>query len=230
MNTRSTLRSSVIAIAAVLFVAPGVLADTCCANLRIGLSPQSAGPGDVVRLIGLRCLNPDNTGPLPLNLGAFWLSTGRRPADGDPGSAPGLGLPAPVLPPLPKWFAFRSVTDPAATSGEATIAVPDLPNGSYQLWWWCDDGSGPGGGLHYSTGPRLAIRTPPDTSTVAEAPGRSGTSGLPMGLVMPLLGFVVFVGCMRWGPFGTRATRARRSYAFPRARRAREVEWEEHET
>lgn len=201
MTTRSILRAMVIAIAAVLVVAPAVLADTCCANLPVGLNPRSAMPGDVVLITGLECRNYDNTGPLPLSLGAFWLSTARRPADPDPGSVPGLGLPAPDLPPVEKWHRFASVPDASATAGDATIIVPDLPGGTYQLWWWCNDGSGPGGGIHYSTGPRLAVGGPPDTATEAV-----GTAGIPGWPLEPLVAFwaTVFVGMIRWGPFGPR--------------------------
>lgn len=69
---------------------------------------------------------------------------------------------------MEEWHAFDSVAAGAAgvaAPGDATITVPDLADGRYQLWWWCDDGSGPGGGIHYSTGPRLAIGQVPDTAT-----------------------------------------------------------------
>lgn len=205
MTRRSVLRGTVLAVVAVLLVAPTVLADTCCANIRVGLDPGFAKRGDIIQLTGLLCLNPDNTGPLQLNLGAFWLSPGRRPAENDPGSVPGLGLPAPDLPPVESWFSFRSVPSPQDPSGDVTIVVPDLPNGTYQLWWWCDNGSGPGGGIHYSNGPRLAIGAAPDTATssVTEAPNQPGTSGLPIGEAMAL-GTAVFAGFLRWGPFGAR--------------------------
>lgn len=203
MTTRSVLRATVLAIAAVLLVAPAVLADTCCANIRVGLDPGFAKRGDIIEITGLQCLNYDNTGPLELNLGAFWLSAGRRPAEPDPGSVPGSGLFAPDLPPVEDWYSFRSVPSPQNTKGDATIAVPDLPNGTYQLWWWCDNGSGPGGGIHYSSGPGLVIGAAPDTATASEVADPEGPGGLPFGL-LTALGTAVFVGSMRWGPFGSR--------------------------
>lgn len=204
MTTRSMLRATMIAIAAVLLVAPAVVADTCCANLPVGLDPRSAMPGDVVRITGLQCRNSDNTGPLPLKLGAFWLSTARRPAQSDPGSVPGDGLSPPDLPPVETWHAFASVPDPKATAGDATIIVPDLPGGTYQLWWWCK-GSGPGGGIHFSTGPRLAVGGAPDTATeAAGSVSTPGTPGWPLELVMAFWA-AVLVGIIRWGPFGPRA-------------------------
>ena len=199
MIPRSTLRATLIAGAAVLLLAPAVLADTCCANLPVGLDPLSAKPADTIRLIGMQCLRSDGTGPLPMDLGSFWLATTDRPAIA-PGDVPGPGLPQ-DLPTVDEWLAFDSVPDPTATSGDATIKVPDLPIGSYQLWWWCDDGSGPGGGIHYSTGPRLVIGSAPSTdAAVPFPPGASESSLWPIGLSL-VLGFVVFVWTVRWGPF-----------------------------
>lgn len=200
MTSRSGLRATLIAIGALVLLAPGVLADTCCANLPVGLDPRSAQPGNVVRLIGLRCLNADNTGPLPLQLGSFWLAKGERAPDAAPDSAPGPGLPS-DLPPVEEWLQFETVPEATATIGDASIKVPGLPNGSYQLWWWCDNGSGPGGGIHYSTGPRLTIGGGPDTDTASEVdPGTPGSTDWAM-----WLGFVVwviaFAWTLRWGPF-----------------------------
>jgi hypothetical protein len=101
-----------------------------------------------------------------LNLGAFWLAKGHRPAE-DPGDVPG-NLPYPDLPPIETWLPFESAPPfDSTTHGDATIVVPDLPDGLYQLWWWCDNGGGPGSGIHYSPGPRLAVGVPPDTATEA---------------------------------------------------------------
>ena len=206
MTARSTLRATIIGIAALLMLAPPALADTCCANVPVGLDPPSAMPGDIVRLTGIQCLKADNAGPLPLNLGAFWLAKGKRAAEAQPDTAPGPGLPG-ELPPVDKWLDFASVPDPTATSGNATITVPDLPHGTYQLWWWCDDGSGPGGGIHYSTGPRLAIGSSPDTATEASVPhGSSGSPGWPVGLVLAL-GVAVFVRLVRF-PYAQASRRA----------------------
>ena len=216
MTTTSILRATMNAVLAlllstpgVLLVAPAVLADTCCANLPVGLSPRSADPGDVVRVTGLECRNADNSGPLPLHLGAFWLSLDRRPADADPGSVPGLGLPAPDLPPVERWHSFSRVPGPSATVGDATLVVPDLAPGTYQLWWWCDDGSGPGGGIHYSTGPRLVVGGVPDTATEPTA-GVTGTPSDPVALVLALAA-AVFVAISRRGPFGVRSRPERRA-------------------
>lgn len=193
MTARSTLRAVVIGIAAVLLLAPAALADTCCANTRVTLDPPSAKPGDAVRLIGMRCLRADNSGGLPLSLGSFWLWAGDRAGEADPDTAPGPGLPQ-DLPPVEKWLPFDSV-DVAA--GSAAIIVPNLPDGRYQLWWWCDNGGGPGSGIHYSTGPRLAIGVVPDTATeAARPPGVSDSHGWRAWLVLAL-GAIVFVVTVR---------------------------------
>lgn len=203
MTARSNLKATVIGIAAVLLLAPAVLADTCCANTPIGLDPPSAMPGDAVRLVGMQCLNADSSGSLPLNLGAFWLATGKRAAAGN--DQPGPGLPA-TLPPVDQWLPFDSVPDPAASSGDATITVPDLPAGKYQLWWWCA-GTGPGGGIHYSTGPRLAVGGSPETATEAVSPSEpSGSPDWKVGLVLAL-GAAVFLGTIR----SAHARRSRRT-------------------
>jgi hypothetical protein len=184
MRSGTILRSTLAAIVVVLLLAPPVMADTCCANIPVQLDPPSAMPGDTVRLIGLQCRRADNSGPLPLNLGAFWLWPGKRAADAQPDTAPGPGLPG-DLPPTEEWLSFATVPDVVVGSGDATITVPDLPDGTYQLWWWCDDGSGPGGGIHYSTGPRLAIGVSPNTDTEGGAlPDASGSPGWPAGLVV----------------------------------------------
>ena len=199
MTVRSNLKATMLGIAAVLLLAPAVLAGTCCANTAIGLDPPSAMPGNAVRLFGMRCLNPDSAGSLPLNLGAFWLAADNRPATGN--DEPGSGLPA-TLPPITEWLPFDSAPDPALGSGEATITVPDLPDGMYQLWWWCVE-TGPGGGIHYSSGPRLAVGDNPEQAdapaTAAETVGRANSSSRPdwrAGLVLAL-GIAVFLGTAR---------------------------------
>ncbi len=198
MTARATLRAVFIASAAVLLLAPPVLADTCCANLPVDLEPTAAEPGDTVRLIALECREADNDGPLRLELGSFWLATTDRPAEGEPDTTPGLGPPD--FPPVEDWHAFESVAPGdagVAAPGDATITVPDLPDGKYQLWWWCDNGSGPGGGIHYSTGPRLVVGQVPDTATAAPivsepVEGRGGPVGLVVGL-----GAIVFLWSLR---------------------------------
>lgn len=197
MTRGSILRAIVLGVVAAMLLGSVASADTCCANTAVDLDPPSAQPGDVVRLIGMRCLNADGTGPLPLSLGAFWLSSGTRAAEVDPDSVPGPGLPQ-DLPPTEEWLPFASSPDASATSGTATIVVPDLPRGSYQLWWWCDDGSGPGGAIHYSIGPRLVIGAIPDTATEAPDSGRaSGPHGGP-GALLLALGAVAFAGSARY--------------------------------
>jgi hypothetical protein len=215
MTTTSSRRTAIRAVLAlalsapgVLLIAPTVLADTCCANVPTGFQPRSAHPGEVVTVTGLQCLNADNSGPLPLKPGAFWLSGDRRPAEPDPGSVPGLDLPFPDLPPVETWPSFATVPDPSAAVGSATIIVPDLAAGTYQLWWWCDDGSGPGGGIHYSTGPRLIVGVP-DTATESAGIGvPSSAPGWPGGLLV--LATASCLGIVRWGPFGVRFDTRRR--------------------
>ena len=196
MAARTTLRAMIIGIVAVMLIAPPVLADTCCANVPVELDPTAAKAGDTVKLIGLECRNADNSGPNPLRLGSFWLATTDRAAETDPDSTPGEGLPQ-VLPPTDEWLAFDSVPDVVTGPGDATVTVPDLADGRYQLWWWCDDGSGPGGGIHYSTGSRLVIGVVPDTATEAAIPsGGTSKPGWPVGILLAL-GVVVLVGGLR---------------------------------
>jgi hypothetical protein len=193
MTARSTLRATVIGIAALLLLAPPALADTCCANIPVGMDPSAAMPGDTVLLTGLQCLQSDGGGPLPLNLGAFWLAPGNRPAE-DPGDTPG-NLPYPDLPPVETWLPFDSV-DVAA--GSATIVVPNLPDGRYQLWWLCDNGGGPGSGIHYSTGPRLAIGVAPDTATETASPPEASDSQAWRAWLALASGAIVFVVTVRY--------------------------------
>ena len=166
MTRTLVVRAAVLAVVGAVLLASTALADTCCANLPVGLDPREADPGDTVRVSGLECRNADNSGPRPLALGAYRLAEGERAAE-DPGDQPGPANPGPGpadFPPVEAWLPFASVPDPGLASGDATIVVPDLPDGSYQFWWWCDQ-DGPGGGIHYSTGPRLTIGDLPDTTT-----------------------------------------------------------------
>ena len=197
MTLMSTFRATIICIAAVLALAPPVLADTCCANVPVELDPPSAETGDTVRLTGLQCLTSGGDARLPLNLAAFWLAPGNRPAE-DPGDVPGT-LPYPDLPPTETWLPFASAPPfGSTTDGVATITVPDLADGRYQLWWWCDNGEGPGSGIHYSPGPRLAIGLPPDTATEAvDSAGTAGSNGWPAWLAM-VFGGPVLIGSLRF--------------------------------
>jgi hypothetical protein len=180
MSKRQKAAGLLAGITAMLIFAPTVAADTCCANTSVVLHPATARPGDSVRVDGIACLNYDNSGPLALNVKSFWLSADDVPADADPGSAPGSGLArlANDLPPVEQWLPFASVPDAGQVRiGAATIVVPDVPRGSYQLWWLCDNGGGPGSGIHYSDGPRLKVDPgSPDTATVDPAPARSPAS------------------------------------------------------
>jgi hypothetical protein len=196
MTGASRVRALLIVLMMTLALASPVLADTCCANLPVKLVPSSVDPGDTVRLVGLRCLRSDGSGPLPLNLGAFWLAKGHRPAE-DPRDAPG-NLPYPDLPPIERWLSFESApTFDSTTHGDATIVVPDLPDGLYQLWWWCDNGGGPGSGIHYSTGQRLAVGVPPDTATelAPDAPGHAPNE--PVAALLVLAGTVLILTLRR---------------------------------
>ena len=199
MTARSNLRALVIGAMAVLLVAHPVSADTCCANLPVGVDSAPSRPGDIVRLTGLECRAADNSGPLPLLLGTFWLADTDRGPSGDPDTTPGDGPPD--FPPVEEWLAFTSVDADdigVAAPGDATITVPALPVGWYQLWWWCDNGSGPGGGIHYSTGSKLGVGPPPDTATVATGtPGRSSGSSWPVGIPVAIGGFA-FLVLRRW--------------------------------
>lgn len=177
MNRRHKAAGLLAGITAVLIFAPTVVADTCCANTSVALQPATARPGDSVRVDGIACFNYDNSGPLALNVKSFWLSTDEVPADPDPGSVPGSGLArlANDLPPVEQWLPLASVPDAGQVGiGAATIVVPDVRSGSYQLWWLCDNGGGPGSGIHYSGGPRLkVVPGSPDTATVDPVPAGS---------------------------------------------------------
>jgi hypothetical protein len=169
MNRRRIVTALALAALTLTVLAPTVLADTCCANTSVTAVPRTAMPGDTVRLDGIACLNPDNSGPLPLNAVEFWLSTDRVPADPNPGDTPGdpdVHL-AEDLPPAGQWFPFAGVSvSGKAAVGSATIVVPALADGTYQLWWRCDNGGGPGSGIHYAAGPGLTVGiAAPDTAT-----------------------------------------------------------------
>jgi hypothetical protein len=153
-----------------VLVAQVALADTCCANTAVTLEPERALPGQTVTVRGIRCLNADNSGPLSLNLRAFWLSSASVPADPDPGSVPGSGIGIPAdVPPVERWLPFADAGD--AEGDTASLVVPVVPRGSYQVWWLCDNGGGPGSGIHYSGGSRLAVGSRgPDTSTADPGP------------------------------------------------------------
>ena len=187
-----------IAIAAALLLPSSALADTCCANTAVRLDPRVATVGESVRLIGIQCLRADNSGPLPLELDAFWLWSGKRAAERYPDTAPGPGLPQ-DLPPTQAWHRFATVPDPAGIAGDATITVPDLPRGSYQLWWRCGNEPTPESGIHYSTGPRLTIGAAPETDVaVTRARGSSSEPGAPIPLLLLAIGVAAFLLSLRF--------------------------------
>ncbi len=154
-------------------------------------------PRATVRLIGMECLSNDGTQTNPLKLGRFMLTSRSL-------EIPGIGPTAAGLPPIGKWVRFKQVPDSSATTGDALVVVPDLPNGTDQLWWWCDDGSGPGGGIHYSTGPRLRIGpVAPDTAIEPNAPADtrdgSGVALLASAGVVFVLALLMWQGRLRRG-------------------------------
>lgn len=204
MIRRRVVASMAIAAMTLMLAAPTALADTCCANTSVTPVPRVAMPGDTVRLDGIACLGPDNSGPLPLNPVEFWLSTDRVPADPNPGDTPGnpdVHL-ADDLPPVGQWTPFASVTiQGEAAVGSATIVIPDLADGRYQLWWRCDNGGGEESGIHYSGGPLLAVgTTTPDTAT--EGPASHPRPAPPSALLLVVAiaaGFLTFRTARRSG-------------------------------
>lgn len=192
---QAALRAVVAATVGLLLLAPIAAADTCCANTAVEIEPRSANPGDVVRVNGITCLNADNTPGAVFKPERFWFWPGSRAAEGAPDVVPGEGLPQ-DLPPVDTWPSFTSAIKPASGPAIAVLSVPELSEGTYQLWWWCD-GGGPGGGIHYSTGPRLVVGMP-DTSTVepAAAQGQANGGGwtVPSVLAIAGIGALLFLG------------------------------------
>src|SRR5262245_14980993 len=131
MRRRTVAIGSLSGLTAVLLAASVALADTCCANTSVGLDPSTATWGELVTAIGIVCLGPDNSGPLPLELTGFWLSKDHVPADADPGSVPGNGSRlANDLPDDEAWLPFDSVNSIGdAAAGIATFPVPAVPSG-----------------------------------------------------------------------------------------------------
>ncbi|MEI7744112.1 MAG: hypothetical protein WCK58_10240 [Chloroflexota bacterium] len=199
MTIRTRRWAVLAAAAAVLLLAPVAVADTCCANTPVTPDSAAAMPGDQVRLTGLRCLNADNSGGLGLEVRGFWLWPGHRAAEQDPATAPGPGLPQ-DLPPVEAWLPFDSVEGGGQPVGSAVITIPNLRDGSYQLWWRCDNGGGPGSGIHYSTGPRLRIGAVPETATVPASPPADQTGWNWAPLLLPAIGSTTFAGLLRFGP------------------------------
>lgn len=170
-----------------------VSADTCCGSSEVGLDPPQGEPGDTVTLEGLACKAADGSGSSPLALlGGFHLD-----ADSPEGS---LG----DAPDAAEWPAFSTVADPDALAGSASIVIPEVPDGRYRLWWACHDPGDPDGAsfaLQYSTGPRLVVGSPPDTSTA----GSSGPTVIERGrLILSAAGLLGLL----LGMLGTRARRA----------------------
>lgn len=204
MNTRAAAIGSLSGLTAVLLAASVALADTCCANTAVGLDHSSATIGDAVTATGIVCLGPDDSGPLPLNLTGFWLSRDRLPAVALPGGGGDGGRLANDLPDVETWLPFETVTGSGtAATGTATFTVPAVASGSYQLWWHCENGAGPGSGIHYSGGSRLRVHTTgPNTATEATAP-----RGVPAGILLlaAVITAAVAAGTLRRGrPAGRR--------------------------
>lgn len=189
MRMRSFVMGAVLVAATMLVFAPAVSADTCCANHAVDFQPRSADPGDTVTVDGIVCLAADNSGPLELNLLSYWLATTNVAARPDPDTTPAgpIGPQTGDLPPVGQWRPFESVSSAGArAAGSATIVVPRLRSGTYQLWWLCDNGGGPGSGIHYSGGPRLAVGLP-DSSVVPSllpaVPAPAPTPAMPIAIL-----------------------------------------------
>jgi hypothetical protein len=215
MRTRTAAIGTLSGLAAVLLAASVALADTCCANTALKLHPTTANLGETVTVGGIVCLGPDNSGPLPLNLDGFWLSTDHVPADADPGSVPGGGgRLANDLPGVETWLPFASVTGGgAAAAGTVTLVVPAVTSGSYQLWWHCENGAGPGSGIHYSGGSRLRVQaTGPNTAT-----GLTPLPGAPAGILLLAASIATAVVAQIW----RRGRAVRRRHAHDAERDAR---------
>lgn len=188
------IRAGLAAIVATIMLAPVAVADTCCANTAVRPEPAIATAGQTVRMIGIRCLNADNTPSSTGDPQRFWLWPGHRAADSAPDTTPGEGLPA-SLPAVETWPSFGSVQQDGALPGTATLTLPaTLRPGTYQLWWWCD-GFGPGGGIHYSTGPRLSVG-PPDTAIAADPSPATPPSGVGSTLPLLVIGVVAFLASL----------------------------------
>ena len=185
MTRRALAAGASAGLLALAILVPAVRSDTCCANRNVSFVPERAMPGDTVRVEGMVCLAADNSGPLELNLVSFWLAKTDVPARSDPDTVPGepIGPQAGDLPPVEQWPAFASVSGAGAkAAGSATIVVPQLRSGTYQLWWRCDNGGAPGSGIHYSGGPRLPVG-PPDSATVAAPAAPVTAPALPIALL-----------------------------------------------
>jgi hypothetical protein len=145
--------------------APAALADTCCGTADVRFEPPSAAPGVTVTVEDIRCVEADGATSLDLaTLDRFWLTT--MPRDAFLESEASIDYES--------WPTFAEVRDPTEAEGTATIVVPGLPPGSYQLWWGC---AGSDGSVvrHYATGSPLRVGPPtPDTSTAATVDDRSG--------------------------------------------------------
>jgi len=128
MIRRRMVASVAIAAMVLTLAAPTALADTCCANTSVTLVPRVAMPGDTVRLDGIACLGPDNSGPLPLNPVEFWLSTDRVPADPNPGDAPGnpdVHLADDLIAGSPGCLS--QMAEQHALHGGSVVAVEEVP-------------------------------------------------------------------------------------------------------
>lgn len=195
------------AVVGVALAVPPVRADTCCANTPVQLQPEVADPGQAVRATGLRCLASDNSATVDQKPVRFWLWPGARAGEDEPDTTPGEGLPA-DLPDTEAWPAFGSV-EVLGSTFRATLTVPRLASRSYQLWWWCE-GGGPGGGIHYSTGPRLAVGLPDTAAAPSDRSSPPGDWRASLIMIAGILGLCAGVAATARGERGAARTRTTR--------------------
>src|SRR5262245_1978193 len=112
-----TLRSFVLAVVALLVLAPAILADVCCGeHTRVVARPSTAVPGMAVTFDHLDCSGLYEPAPKIATLRTYLLTT--SPV-------------ADVVNSLDtaSWPSFKEIVRPDARSGSARIVVPDLPPG-----------------------------------------------------------------------------------------------------
>jgi hypothetical protein len=157
MHRPATAATAAVVLVATLALAPVASADVCCGTADVTFDPPRAQAGKTVTLDGLVCVDPANGTQATLaSLRGFWLTRQDDRAF----------LDDPARPDPAEWPAFASVPDPNAKTGSATIVVPSLRDGRYNLWWACQDAaSADSYVLHASTGSRLVVGPPPETAT-----------------------------------------------------------------
>jgi hypothetical protein len=187
MSIRSVSVAVTLGVAVAMAIATTTLADTCCGTASVTFDPPAADPGELVRVDGLRCVEADGAGPLPLDLGGFWLTTLDREAFLESSESASTDA----------WPAFTEVPASDAEVGAAVIRIPDLPPGSYTLWWECLEAAGTGTSSavrHVSTGLALQVGpAAPDTATALPPDSRSadGSAAVTLAAVGVAGGLVV---------------------------------------